>query len=193
MPSKLCKRPSCATRGQAVLHAANANLAVHTRPSFGTQCKGVQHPVQGVQHAAKLLCYTLQMQNSLCTHGQVVQHTAKVCNTLQSCATRGQCKICCAHAAKLCYTLQRCATRGQGVQHTAKLCNTRPKLCNTRPMRNSLRTRSLAALHAAKLCNTRPSCATRCECKIRCAHAANIRKMSGMFHPERACLRCVGK
>jgi hypothetical protein len=27
-------------------------------------------------------------------------------------------------------------------------------------------------LQAAKLCNTRPSCATRCECEIRCGHAA---------------------
>jgi hypothetical protein len=123
--AKLCNTPpSCVTRckckiccarhGQAVLQAANAKFAVHTQPRCATRCKAMQY-------VAAKLCYTLQMQNLLCTGGQAVLHAAKVCYI---------------HAAKLCNMLQmqnslctssQAVQRGQAVLHAAKLCNmTRP-------------------------------------------------------------------
>jgi hypothetical protein len=161
--AKLCYTlQRCATRGQAVQHAADAKFTVHTRPSCASRCKAVQHAAKCKIHCA---------------------HVAKVCNTLQSCATRSQCKILSAYAAKLCYTLQRCA-RGRGqckihCAHAAKLCYTLQscargcsqckihcahvaKLCYT--LQSCARGRSQVLQHAADAISTvnkKPSCAMR--------------------------------
>jgi hypothetical protein len=120
-----------------------------------------------VQHAAKL-CYTLQMQNSLCNTrprcatrrkavqhaglGQGVQHTpklcntrhsAKVCNTPQTCATRG--------------TRPRCATRRKAVSHAAnaKFTVHTPQRCATRRKAVQHTALGQGLQHAAKLCKVR--------------------------------------
>jgi phage gpG-like protein len=118
-------------------------------------------------------------------------------HTRPRCATRCRCEIHCAHAAKLCYT-------SQAAQHDTA------KFCNTPPMQNSLCTRGQDVQHAAdakftvhtrpscatrrKLRNTiRPSSATRRQCKIHCAHAANAlctRDQAVLVHAASCATRC---
>jgi hypothetical protein len=154
----------CATRGQGVLlHAANAKFAVHTRPSCATAALG-----QGVLHAANL-CNT--------------RHSAKVCYTLQICATR--CKAVQHDAKFTVHARPRFATRCKSVQHAANakfIVHTRPR-CAT--CRKAVKHAAFGqgVLHAAKLCNTRhsaevcytlQSCATGGQFEIHCAHAAKV-------------------
>jgi hypothetical protein len=61
-----------------------------------------------------------------------------------------------------------------------------PSSSDTRPLQRSRATRGqvhccatrcqckIHCAHAAKLCNTRPSCATRSGCEFHCAHAAKL-------------------
>jgi endogenous inhibitor of DNA gyrase (YacG/DUF329 family) len=109
---------------------------VHTRPSCATRCKAVQH-------AAKL-----------CS-----AHVAKLCYTLQSCATRSQVVQQSADAKFIVHTRPSCAARCKAVQHADDAKFT----VHTQP---NCATRCKAVQHAADAkftVHTRLSCATRCK------------------------------
>jgi hypothetical protein len=83
-------RPSCATCGQGVLHAADAKFTVHTRPSSATRCKAMQHATD-LKFTVHMQPFSVYTRPKCATRGQVVLQTADAkfpVHTWPSSATR---------------------------------------------------------------------------------------------------------